>query len=143
MASVVKFLIGDGCLYLVTPQKGGLSRWSTPENWKYFFVTSKMSFDYNGSYTYRWHNNFHPYFYRCIDSSWPHLWFAKNILEPADVMVNYWSKPTLGRTWFEVEIKILLKRFIWRHFKTTTFALASKGLHSIVQMIQMILHTDQ
>ena len=32
----------------------------------------------------------------------------KKVLEPADVMVYHWSKPTLGRTWFEVEIKILL-----------------------------------
>ena len=114
MASIVKFLIGDGCLYLVTLQKGGLSRWSTQGNWKCFFVTSKISFDYNGPYTYRWQNNFHPYIYQY----WllATVMFCKQkVLEPADVVVYYWSKPTLGRTWFEVEIKILFKSFIWRH----------------------------
>ena len=39
----------------------------------------------------------------------------KRVWEPADVVVYHWSKPTLGRTWFEVEIKILFKSFIWRH----------------------------
>ena len=58
----------------------------------------------------------------------------KRVWEPADVVVYHWSKPTLGRTWFEVEIKILFKSFIWRHclFKQRPLLL--------YQMVSMVLY---
>ena len=59
----------------------------------------------------------------------------KRVFEPADVMVYYWSKPTLGRTWFEVEIKILLKSFCWRH---CLFKQRPLPWH---QSVSIVLHT--
>ena len=58
------------------PERWTISLIQPRELEMFFFVTSKVSFNFNRSYTYRWHNNFHSYFYRCIDS-WPHSCLAK------------------------------------------------------------------
>ena len=115
MASVVKFPIGDSCLYLVTLQKGGLSRWSTQGNWKCFFRNKQSVIWLQWVLHLSLAQQFSSIFLSMYRFLATFMFCKKKVLEPADVMVYHWSKPTLGRTWFEVEIKILFKSFIWRH----------------------------